>query len=218
MNCLEGIRWIFLEYLQIRSKDCNVLIIENMFAPTMFRDQLFNVLLNEMQVQSVCFQPDLLMPIIATGILTRTEIFCKCTIVSRSSLMNAIYLHFQAASRDLWWTSVATSAGLSVSRMGVPCLLPSWPRLSGSARRRAGFGAPCRQVCRSALRKKERVAAYSTISSLLHYLKKLRLLLPDPLWRKLWMWCVSETGGSALPPPLRQSLSLGGCGTTAWWA
>lgn len=67
MNCLEGIRLIFLEHLQIRSKDCNVLIIENMFAPTFFRDQLFNVLLNEMQVQSVCFQPDMLMPILATG-------------------------------------------------------------------------------------------------------------------------------------------------------
>jgi hypothetical protein len=67
MNYLEGIRLIFLENLQIRSKDCNVLIIENMFEPTILRDQLFNVLLNEMQVQSVCFQPDLLMPIIATG-------------------------------------------------------------------------------------------------------------------------------------------------------
>jgi hypothetical protein len=77
MNCLEGIRSIFLEYLQIRSKDCNVLIIENMFAPKMFRDQLFNVLLNEMQVQSVCFQPDMLMPILATGTAMILQLYYK---------------------------------------------------------------------------------------------------------------------------------------------
>lgn len=73
MNCLEGIRLIFLEYFQLRSKDCNVLVVENMFAPMIFRDILFNVLLNEMQVQSVCFQPDMLMPILATG--TRLLLF-----------------------------------------------------------------------------------------------------------------------------------------------
>lgn len=67
MNCLEGARLIFLEYLQIRSKDCNLLVIENLASNSLFREQLFNVLLNEMQVQSVCFQPDMFMPIIATG-------------------------------------------------------------------------------------------------------------------------------------------------------
>ena len=67
MNCLEGLRVIFLDYLQIRAKDCSVLVVENMFAPVAFRDQLFNALLNEMQVQAVCFQPDMLMPILATG-------------------------------------------------------------------------------------------------------------------------------------------------------
>jgi len=65
--CLEGLRMIFLEYLQIRSKDCSVLVIENMFAVAVFRDQLFNVLLNEMQIQAVCFQSDMLMPLLATG-------------------------------------------------------------------------------------------------------------------------------------------------------
>ena len=77
MNCLEGLRLIFLEYLQIRSKDCHVLIIENMFAPTVFRDQLFNALLNELQVLSVCFQPDMLMPIIATGDIDCYSVDCS---------------------------------------------------------------------------------------------------------------------------------------------
>lgn len=63
--CLETTRDLFIDHLQVKSKvtfihedfkcnnvsqDCNVLIIENMFASKLLREQLFTVLLQDMQV------------------------------------------------------------------------------------------------------------------------------------------------------------------------
>jgi hypothetical protein len=41
---------IFTEYLPSKIKECRVVIIENMFSPTYFRDALITVLLSDMQV------------------------------------------------------------------------------------------------------------------------------------------------------------------------
>lgn len=68
--CLEISRDLFIEHLQVKSKvnvrlcknknlnlrisqDCNVLVVENVYANKTVREELFGVLLQDMQVRSI---------------------------------------------------------------------------------------------------------------------------------------------------------------------
>ena len=67
VHLFEVFSSVFLDKLNVKPKECRVLIVENMFSSRMFRECLFKTLTLQLLVHSVCFQPDLLMPIIATG-------------------------------------------------------------------------------------------------------------------------------------------------------
>ena len=58
---------LFMEILQVEPKDQKILVVENALTPRAFREALFYSLTIDFNVQSVSFQTDLLMPLIATG-------------------------------------------------------------------------------------------------------------------------------------------------------
>ena len=67
VGVLEGLSWLFVEKLHVKPKEVRVLVIENILSEKSFRESLYRVLMVDLQVLSVCFQPDLFMPILATG-------------------------------------------------------------------------------------------------------------------------------------------------------
>ena len=61
---------LFMDILHVKPKDSRVLVVENAFTPKVFRDALYHSLFIDLKVQSISFQPDLLMPLLATGSLS----------------------------------------------------------------------------------------------------------------------------------------------------
>ena len=58
----ESLSALFLKYLPLKLKECRVLVIEKIFSCTSFRNDLFTVLLRDMQFLEVSVQPDLVLP------------------------------------------------------------------------------------------------------------------------------------------------------------
>jgi len=58
----ESLSALFLKYLPVKLKECRILVIEKIFSSTSFRNDLFTVLLRDMQVLEVSVQPDLVLP------------------------------------------------------------------------------------------------------------------------------------------------------------
>jgi len=103
-QCTEALKILFLEYFQLRSKDCQVLVVENLFACSVLREQLFHVLLQDMQVQMVSFQPDMMMSMLSTG--------CSSGIVLDISSSECRALAI-AHGRPLLSTFTATASGVN---------------------------------------------------------------------------------------------------------
>lgn len=58
----EFFQSIFIEYLQVKSRDCRVLIIEKLLSPRLQRNSLLTALLKDLQV--IDFPAFILMPIV----------------------------------------------------------------------------------------------------------------------------------------------------------
>mmetsp|Transcript_12833 Transcript_12833/g.21495 ORF Transcript_12833/g.21495 Transcript_12833/m.21495 type:complete len:471 (+) Transcript_12833:151-1563(+) len=64
----ELFRNVFIDILNVKSKQCTVLLIESFFSVRSFRDHVVSVLFRDFQVQAVSIQPDLMMGMLATGL------------------------------------------------------------------------------------------------------------------------------------------------------
>jgi actin-related protein len=58
---------LFLEYLQVKSRDYKILIVEKFYTPRIDRNCMVTSLLKDLQVISVSMQPDLLLPLLTAG-------------------------------------------------------------------------------------------------------------------------------------------------------
>ena len=68
--CLELLSSLFVEHLHVKSKDCNVLVIEPLVSSSKFREAIVFALFKYLFVSKVSLQPDLFMPILTTGLYT----------------------------------------------------------------------------------------------------------------------------------------------------
>lgn len=68
--CLDLFSSIFLDHLQIKSKESHVLIIEAAISTQRLRETIAMALYKYLFVGKVSFQPDILLPILATGCYT----------------------------------------------------------------------------------------------------------------------------------------------------
>lgn len=67
---LEIMTKVFVDFLQVKGKDCRIIIVEKLFETKIFRDSMLTILFRDFQVQAISMQPDAFMTIYATGCIS----------------------------------------------------------------------------------------------------------------------------------------------------
>lgn len=63
---MSYLSFIFIERLQIKTKECRLLFIENIVSSKNFREIIFDICMSYFQFQAVTLQPDILLPFLTT--------------------------------------------------------------------------------------------------------------------------------------------------------
>jgi len=90
VQCLEQLSIIFTHGLQVRPKECVVVVVEKVTAAREHRTNVLHVLLKDLQVQAVTMQMDLCMTILASGSSSLTGLVVD--IGSRETRLMAVAL------------------------------------------------------------------------------------------------------------------------------